>query len=133
MGQTKKQKNWEKENPKEKGKTLATKTTLGNPEENENENNHEIEFIDISEVDSVKRGRKAQIDEIVVEKMKQLPKGKAMRIPQFSVTEITDETEKKKAKAKMRARVANHAKVAGWAKVTVAFEKNGTAVAIRNA
>lgn len=110
---------------------MATKTALGNPEENENENENGFEIIDVSEMETVKRGRKAKINESLLKAMKNLPNGKVLVLTPFQVKVSSNADETKKAKAAVSATIRNHAKRAGWAKVSVSWKENGTPLAQR--
>lgn len=116
---------------KQKEKEMATNKDQGNPGENENENNDGIEFVDFSEMELAKRGRKPIVDEILLEAMKAMKKDQAIRINRMTIQSNGDPKDLKKDQAKISARIRNHAKMAGWEKTFVAFQNGVTPIVKR--
>lgn len=110
---------------------MVTKTALGNPEDEGKETGNGFEIIDISEMETVKRGRKAKMNESLLQAMKNLPNGKVLVLTPFQVKVSSNANETKKAKASVSAMIRNHAKRAGWAKVSILWKENGTPIAQR--
>jgi hypothetical protein len=110
---------------KRKNKTMAAKNTSGNPEENDKENKMEFEFIEESEIESVKRGRKAHVVPELVAFLSKAKVGQTVRVPMFALdNEIVTLEEKKNAKAKNSAILRSQAKASGWAKVGIIWDVN---------
>jgi hypothetical protein len=118
----------------------------GNPEENEKENEMNFEFIDESEIESVKRGRKPKIDSEMVAffnsaKVGQLIKVTKLGIDSAILSAIQKETDKvkiaelmaemKRQKATNSAMIRAQARLANWNKVSVRWDKNGIPYAKR--
>jgi hypothetical protein len=114
---------------KRKNKTMAAKNTSGNPEENDKENekeiNMEFEFIEESEIESVKRGRKAIVIPELVAFLSKAKVGQTVRVAMFALdNEIVTLEDKKTAKAKNSATLRAQAKASGWAKVAIIWDVN---------
>lgn len=116
---------------------MATKLGSGNPEENGKENGDEMnskmdfEIIDESEIISVSRGRKANIDKTIVEQMKVCKVNQGGVLKNFSVN-VSDSVEnQKKEKAKNSAQIRAHAKAAGWKNVSIKWDVKGIPFAKR--
>ena len=113
---------------------------------NKDENNFEendFEIIDENEMETVSRGRKANIDHKLLEIMKSLPKGKVVKLTKFSIpqtlidshkeavknkdleTALAIEKEMAKHKAKISAQVRTHAKSAKWENQSITWSTNG--------
>lgn len=110
---------------------MATKSGSGFPEENGKENGDEMnsemdfEIIDESEIISVSRGRKAQIDQSIVEKMKDCKINQGGKLVGFSINISETVEEQKKQKATNGAKIRAHAKAAGWKKVAISWDVKG--------
>jgi hypothetical protein len=110
---------------KRKNKTMAAKNTSGNPEENDKENKMEFEFIEESEIESVKRGRKAIVIPELVAFLSKAKVGQTVRVAMFALdNEIVTLEDKKTAKAKNSATLRAQAKASGWAKVAIIWDVN---------
>ena len=104
---------------------MATKNTSGNPEENDKENKMEFEFIEESEIESVKRGRKAIVIPELVAFLSKAKVGQTVRVSMFALdNEIVTLEDKKNAKAKNSAILRSQAKASGWAKVGIIWDIN---------
>lgn len=101
---------------------MAKSTDSGNPEENE----FGFEFIEESEMESVKRGRKAQVIPEMVAFFARAKVGQIVRVNYFAIDmENTSAEDVKTAKAKNAATIRSHAKASGWAKVQISWSPNG--------
>lgn len=102
---------------------MAPKNESGNPEENESENEFSFEFIDESEIESVKRGRKAHIIPELVAFMSKAKVGQIVRVANLALdSDIVSAEDKKTAKATNSAVIRNQAKLSGWAKVRITWD-----------
>lgn len=105
-----------------KKKEMAKTTGSGNPEENE----FGFEFIEESEMESVKRGRKAQVIPEMVAFFAKAKVGQIVRVNYFAIgAELVSAEEIKLAKAKNAATIRSHAKASGWAKVQISWSPTG--------
>ena len=112
---------------KRKNKTMAAKNTSGNPEENDKEMKMEFEFIEESEIESVKRGRKAIVVPELVAFLTKAKVGQTVKVPTFALdSSLATAEEKKTAKAKNSATLRVQAKNAGWKKVAIIWDVNNT-------
>lgn len=110
---------------------MAAKNTSGNPEENDKENEKEMkmefEFIEESEIESVKRGRKAIVVPELVAFLTKAKVGQTVKVPTFALdSSLATAEEKKTAKAKNSATLRVQAKNAGWKKVAIIWDVNNT-------
>jgi hypothetical protein len=108
---------------------MVAKNTSGNPEENDKEkemvNKMEFEFIEESEIESVKRGRKAIVIPELVQFLSKAKVGQTVRVAMFALdNEIVTLEDKKNAKAKNSATLRAQAKASGWAKVAIIWDVN---------
>ena len=106
---------------------MAAKDTSGNPEDNENEKENEMnfEFIDENEIESVKRGRKAHIVPELVAFLSKAKVGQTVKVSMFALdNSIVTPEDKKNAKAKNSAILRSQAKASGWAKVAIIWDTN---------
>ena len=106
---------------------MAKTNTSGTPEENENEkeNSMEFEFIEESEIESVKRGRKAVVIPELVQFLAKAKVGQIVRVSMFALdSEIVTAEDKKNAKAKNSATLRAQAKASGWAKCAITWDVN---------
>ena len=106
---------------------MAAKNTSGNPEENDKENekeiNMEFEFIEESEIESVKRGRKANVVPELVEFLSKAKVGQMVKVAMFALdSELVTPEDKKNAKAKNSATLRAQAKASGWSKVGIIWD-----------
>lgn len=84
-----------------------------------------FEIIDESEIVSVKRGRKTEVDAELVKLLTSLPKGKAVRATKYAFANPSaDEDGYKKHKSKVSASMRTAGKSAGL-KVTFAWSPDG--------
>ena len=105
-----------------KKKEMAAKTGSGFPEENE----FGFEFIEESEMESVKRGRKAQVIPEMVQFFAKAKVGQIVKVNYFAIdTEKASAEEVKLAKAKNAATIRSHAKASGWSKVQISWSPKG--------
>lgn len=107
-----------------KGKKMATDK---NPEMGKKkEEAMDFEFIDESEIESVKRGRKAQVIPEMLEVFTKTKVGQVVKVVRFALgEEILSDSDKKTAKAKNSATIRSHAKAAGWKKVQIWWSPKG--------
>lgn len=104
---------------------MSTKITSGNPEENEKGNKMEFEFIEESEIESVKRGRKATVIPELVQFLAKAKVGQTVRVAMFALdNDIVTLEDKKNAKAKNSAILRSQAKSSGWSKVAIIWDVN---------
>ena len=106
---------------------MSAKNTSGIPEDNDKEKGKKMdfEFIEESEIESVKRGRKA----IVIPELVQfLAKAKVGQIVKVSMFALDNETvaieDRKNAKASASATLRSQAKSSGWSKVGIIWDTN---------
>ena len=110
---------------KKRDKKMAPKTTSGNPEENDKEMKMEFEFIEESEIESVKRGRKAIVIPELVEFLKKAKVGQIVKVSTFALdSSLATAEDKKNAKAKNSATLRAQAKASGWSKVGITWDVN---------
>ena len=110
---------------KEIGKKMAKSITSGTPEENDKENEMKFEFIEESEIESVKRGRKAVVIPELVQFLAKAKVGQIVRVSMFALdNEIVTAEDKKNAKAKNSAILRAQAKASGWAKCSITWDVN---------
>lgn len=116
---------------------MAAKSTSGNPEDKDNEkeipknfplekeNAMKWEFIDENEIESVKRGRKANVVPELVAFLSKAKVGQTVRVAMFALdNEIVTLEDKKNAKAKNSAILRSQAKASGWAKCAIIWDTN---------
>lgn len=106
---------------------MSSKITSSNDENNENEkeNSMDFEFIEESEIESVKRGRKSLIIPELVQFLAKAKVGQTVKVPTFAIdSAIVEALDKKNAKAKASATLRVQAKNAGWKKVTIIWDVN---------
>ena len=97
----------------------------GTPEENDKENEMKFEFIEESEIESVKRGRKAVVIPELVQFLAKAKVGQIVRVSMFALdSEIVTAEDKKNAKAKNSATLRAQAKASGWAKCAITWDVN---------
>jgi hypothetical protein len=110
-----------------KGKKMSSKITSSDDENNENEKEKEMnfEFIDESEIESVKRGRKSFVMPELVNFLIKAKVGQTVKVPTFAIeSTIVDALDRKNAKAKASAILRTQAKNAGWKKVGIIWDVN---------
>lgn len=129
---------------------MAGKDGQGNPDdkENEKENQMDFEFIDESEIESVKRGRKAHIDNEMISffqkaKVGQMIKIAKLAIDQNLINELAKAIDKdqiaeltaeiKRIKAKNSAMIRVQAQRSNWKKANIIWDKFGVPYAKRQA
>jgi hypothetical protein len=106
---------------------MSSKITSSNDENNENEKETEMnfEFIDESEIESVKRGRKSFVMPELVNFLIKAKVGQTVKVTTFAIeSAIVDPLERKNAKAKASAILRTQAKNAGWKKVGIIWDVN---------
>lgn len=118
---------------KRKKKKMAQKTTLGNPEENEKGNGMNFEFIDESEIESVKRGRKPVVIAEMVAFMEKAKVGQTAKLSNLAIDSALDAESKQKMKAANSAIIRAQAKLANWNKVSIKWDTKGIPYAKREA
>lgn len=118
---------------------MSAKNTSGIPEDNDKEigKKMDFEFIEESEIESVKRGRKAIVIPELVEFLAKAKVGQIVQVKMFAlgtefvptknmtlaqVTELN--LEKKNAKATASATLRSQAKSSGWSKVGIIWDTN---------
>lgn len=102
---------------------MAPKVGSGFPEENESENEFSFEFIEESEIESVKRGRKAVVIPAMVEFFAKAKVGQIVKVANLALgDEFVTAEDKKTAKAANSAIIRNQAKIAGWKKVRITWD-----------
>lgn len=82
----------------------------------------DFEFIDENEIEAVSRGRKSNVPTELVEALKKMPKGKAVRIKDFALDPKSDDY--KNDKASVSATIRSAGKQAG-VKVVIAWSPDG--------
>lgn len=112
---------------------MAPKTTSGFPEDNDKEKEMNYEFIDESEIQSVKRGRKPNLIPEMVAFMEKAKVGQIVKLATLAIDSALDAESKKKAKAAISATIRAQAKNANWTKVGIVWDKNGIPYAKRKA
>lgn len=132
---------------------MTTEKGQGNPDEkdNEKENQMDFEFIDENEIESVKRGRKAHIDNEMISFFQKMKIGQTVKIAKLAIApnlfvelakaiqsdnkemiaEITAEI--KKVKAKHSAMIRVQAQRSNWKKANIIWDKFGVPYAKRQA
>lgn len=103
----------------------------GNPDTNGKANEMDFEFIDETEIVSVKRGRKTVVIAEMVEFLSKAKVGQSVKLNGFALDSALDAETKRKAKATNSATIRNQAKIAGWAKVAIIWDVTGFPVAKR--
>jgi hypothetical protein len=102
---------------------MSTKITSANGEENEKGKKMEFEFIEESEIESVKRGRKANVVPELVEFLSKAKVGQMVKVAMFALDgELVTPEDKKNAKAKNSATLRAQAKASGWSKVGIIWD-----------
>lgn len=118
---------------------MSAKNTSGIPEDNDKEKGKKMdfEFIEESEIESVKRGRKAIVIPELVEFLSKAKVGQIVKVKSFAlgaefvptkdmtlaqVTELN--LEKKNAKATASATLRSQARSSGWVKVGIIWDTN---------
>lgn len=91
----------------------------------------DFEFIDETEIESVKRGRKAIVIAEMVEFLSKAKVGQSVKLSSFALDSALDADSKKKEKATHSATIRAQAKLAGWAKVAIIWDVKGFPVAKR--
>lgn len=86
-------------------------------------NPEDYEFIDESEIESVKRGRKTAVPADVIDLMKKIPKGKGLLLKKYAL-DTSDLETYKKGKAKLSAMFRKAGKFAG-VHVTTTWSPSG--------
>lgn len=82
-----------------------------------------FEFIEESEIESVKRGRKAIVIPELVEFLTKAKVGQLVKVTMFALdNELVEPEDKKNAKAKNSATLRAQAKASGWAKVGIIWD-----------
>ncbi len=105
-----------------KNQKMAREKDSGTPEENE----FGFEFIEESEMESVKRGRKAQVIPEMVAFFAKAKVGQIVKVNYFAIdTESVSAEDVKTAKAKNAATIRSHAKASGWSKVQISWSPKG--------
>lgn len=93
----------------------------------------DFEFIDESEIESVKRGRKPIVITEMVAFMSKAKVGQIVKLANLAIDSALDAESKKKAKATNSATIRAQAKNANWVKVGIVWDKNGIPYAKRKA
>lgn len=102
-------------------KTITSSNDENNDKKKENEMN--FEFIEESEIESVKRGRKAIVIPELVEFLTKAKVGQLVKVSMFALdNESVTLEDKKNAKAKNSATLRAQAKASGWAKVGIIWD-----------
>lgn len=83
-----------------------------------------IEIISTDEIVAVKRGRKGKVDHELVNALKNLPKGKAVRLPDLKVDHKLPKDKFTSAKSSVGASIRSAGKSAG-VKVSVQWSPDG--------
>lgn len=131
---------------------MTSKNTSGNPDENEEKKAQEkmdFEFIDESEIQSVKRGRKPIVIAELIAFMEKAKVGQTAKIGGFAIDSAlyaeldsaykNDDKEKakeivseiKSRKATVSVTIRSHARYAGWKKVAIMWDTKGMPFAKR--
>lgn len=103
---------------------MATKNGQGNPDDKDKDSKMEYEYIDESEISGVRRGRKRQIIEDLVQFLAKVPNGKAVQLNKFQIDSALDAESVKKMKASIASVLRNQAKYAGWNKVSISWSES---------
>jgi uncharacterized protein YfiM (DUF2279 family) len=118
---------------------MSAKNTSGIPEDNDKEKGKKMdfEFIEESDIESVKRGRKAIVIPELVEFLTKAKVGQIVKVAKFALgTEFNPTKDmtldqvaqlvlaKKNAKATASATLRSQAKASGWAKVAIIWDVN---------
>ena len=106
---------------------MSAKNTSGIPEDNDKEKGKKMdfEFIEESEIESVKRGRKAIVIPELVEFLAKAKVGQIVKVAMFALDNETVKIEdRKNAKATASATLRSQAKASGWAKVSIIWDTN---------
>jgi hypothetical protein len=106
---------------------MSAKITSSNDENNNKEKGKEMnfEFIEESEIESVKRGRKAIVIPELVEFLTKAKVGQIVKVAMFALDNETVAIEdRKNAKASASATLRSQAKASGWAKVGIIWDTN---------
>lgn len=89
----------------------------------------DFEFIDASAVSFVKRGRKAHVDEKMVEALKSLKKGGAVAIKSLALDPTGDDF--KKEKAKISSQIRKACELAGLTSFSIRWSPQGVPQVVR--
>lgn len=92
----------------------------------------DFEFINESEIESVKRGRKAVVIPELVQFLAKAKVGQNVKLNKLAlVGEFATAEDKKTAKASVSATIRNQSKIAGWNKVRIVWTIENVPVAKR--
>jgi putative alpha-1,2-mannosidase len=119
------------ENQKQKRKNQKMSTEQNPEKGKKKENEMNFEFIDENDIESVKRGRKAQVDGEMVAFFAKAKVGQSIKVAVLALSTEMTKAEADKEKAKHNAKIRSHAKAAGWAKVAIKWDIKGFPVAKR--
>lgn len=106
---------------------MSAKLTSSNDENNNKEkgNKMNFEFIEESDIESVKRGRKAIVIPELVQFLAKAKVGQTVKVSMFALdNESVSPEDKKNAKAKNSAILRSQAKASGWSKVAIIWDVN---------
>lgn len=130
---------------------MPTNKNSGNPENNENENEMDYQFIDENEIDSVKRGRKPRLTPELVAFFATAKVGQIVKLQKFALDPALyaglDKATKEKnealakeilaeiklCKSSVSAKIRIHALHANWKKIGIVWDKIGVPYAKRKA
>lgn len=96
---------------------------MANATQNPDENPWEFEIIDAQNVSRVPRGRKSNVDPRLIEGLRTLTAGKAVRLPQQALDPKSPDY--RKDKARVSASLRSACRSAGHEKFTIEFSPEG--------
>jgi hypothetical protein len=102
-------------------------------DDNEKNEKFNFEFINDDEIESVKRGRKAELIAEMVAFFAKAKVNQTVKVQILALDSALDAESKKKMKATNSAKIRSHAKAANWGKVSISWDIHGVPFAKRKA